>query len=189
MSLINEIINAYRGFATSMRKQLAQPLREEKLLIYVVLACFIGLVARVPGLMQVVENNTDPDITITNIIGSSIATTMFYGPIMMYIIAALSHLAAKIFKGQATFAQARLALFWSALVVAPVFLVFVGLRPVIPFMAFIALGNLITGILFVYCWGVCLSVAEKFTNPTLVSISIVTIFGLIMIAVRVITIS
>ncbi len=185
MTLYGEILRAYRGFGASMQRQLAQDLREEKLLLYAVLASFLGFVARIPGLVYVAKNSTDAEITIANLIGSNFVTTFFYGLIMLYIIASVSHIIAKIFKGAGSFQQARLALFWAALVIAPLYLVVVGLRVFITAPDFINLSNLAIGILFVYCWGTCLSIAEKFNGALMTSLSIVTIFGVIAFGFRV----
>ncbi len=184
MTLYSEILRAYRGFGASMHRQLAQNPREEKLLLYVVLASLLGFVARVPGMIDAARNSTNEEITIANLVGSNFVTTFFFGLIMLYIIASVSHLIAKIFKGAGTFKKARLALFWAALVIAPLYLVVVALRVVITAPDFVMLSNLAIGLLFVFCWGTCLSIVEKFEGVFLTSLSIVTIFGLIMFGIR-----
>ncbi len=184
MTLYGEILRAYRGFGASMRRQLEQNPREEKLLLYAVLAAFLGFIARIPGLIYVARNSENQELTIANLIGSNFVTTFFYGLIMLYIIASVSHLIAKIFKGAGSFQDARLALFWAALVIAPLYLVVVALRVVITAPDFINLSNLAIGILFVYCWATCLSVAEKFNGALMTSLSIVTVFGLIAFGFR-----
>lgn len=184
MTLYGEILRAYRGFGASMHRQLARDPREEMLLLYAVLASFLGFVARIPGLIYAARNSTNDEITIANLIGSNFVTTFFYGLIMLYIIASVSHLIAKIFKGAGSFKQARLALFWSALVIAPLYLVVVALRVVITTPDFINLSNLAIGVLFIYCWGTCLSIAEKYQGALMTSLSIVTVFGLIAFGIR-----
>ncbi|MCF6329825.1 MAG: YIP1 family protein [Henriciella sp.] len=184
MTLYSEILRAYRGFGASMRRQLEQNLREERLLLYAVLASFLLFVARVPGMIDIARNSTNAEITIANLIGTSFVTTFFFGVIMMYGIASVSHLIAKIFKGAGTFQEARLAFFWSALVIAPLYLVVVASRVFIPVPEFVNFSNLAIGILFVYCWGTCLSIAEKFEGALMTSLSIVTIFGLIAFGIR-----
>ena len=105
MTLIGDIARAYRGFGASMKKQMAQPIPEERLLLYVVLASLIGYIARVPGLLQVARTTQDAELTVTNLLGTGFATALFYGPIMLYVIAVFSHLIAKLFGGQGTAQQ------------------------------------------------------------------------------------
>ncbi len=186
MTLIGDILGAYKSFPASMRRQLAMEPREEKLLLYVVLACFIGLIARMPGIIELANTSTNEEVTLLNAIGTNIVSTMFYGPIMLYIIAALSHIVSKIFKGQGSFRNTRLALFWAVLVISPLYLALVALRPLISAPDFQSMGNILAGFLFIICWGVCLTVAEKFTSYLMTILSIVTIFGAISVVIRLI---
>jgi len=184
MTLYGDILGAYRGVGASMHKQLLYNTREEKVLMYVFLACFLFFVARVPALLNLAAITTDADKTAVNIIATNFASSMFYGPLMMYGIAAMSHLVAKLFQGGGTFLQARLALFWSALVVSPLVLLAVMLRVFVAGPEFVIITNVVTGIVFIYCWGICLSIAEKYRNAYLTTFSIVAVFGLIAALLR-----
>ena len=150
MTLLGDIVSAYRGFGPSMRKQLAPEAREEKMLLYVMLATLIFFAARIPSLLDVAKNTSDAELTMTNIIGANFATSIFFGPLMLYGIAALSHLIAKPFGGKATFQEARLAFFWTLLVISPIVLLSVVLRAFIPAPEFVAIGNMAVLVVFIY---------------------------------------
>jgi hypothetical protein len=96
--------------------------------------------------------------------GIAFFSMLIVWPLMLYIIAALTHLLARLFRGQGTHYSARLALFWALLATTPVLLLHgltVGL--IGPGSA----ANLVGGIwviAFGWIWSQCLRVAEGETH-------------------------
>jgi len=108
-----------------------------------------------------------------------LVSSFFFAPLMLYLVAALSHLVAKAFGGTGTSYGARLALFWTLLVVAPLSLLSTILQ--VAFPADWLATTLLTAmfLLFTYVWGTCLSVAENFKSRFLtILVIILTVFGL-----------
>lgn len=164
MTLYREIIAAYRGPAASMQRQMAQVKGEERLLVYIVLACFLLFVARVPGLMVLAQTSPNPEITPTSLIGTSFAVTLFFAPLFFYAIAAVSHMIARIFGGKGSYFEARLALFWALLITTPLVLLSSLLNIVLPSLTVIQSSGLLIFLIFAYFWASCLNVAEKFRS-------------------------
>jgi len=179
MSASGEIIRAYRGFGASMKQRLDEHPGEERLLIYLVIAILLFFVARVPNLLQVSAIQATEDISIEAIFVTNLVSSFFFAPLLLYAVAALSHLIAKAFGGKGTSYGARLALFWTLLVIAPLSLVSTILQVAFP-AAWLS-STLLVGLflLFTYVWGTCLSVSEGFKSHFLtILVIILTVFGL-----------
>ncbi len=180
MSATGEIIRAYRGFGASMQRQIASRPGEERLLAYMVTASLIFFVARVPALIKLSAAAATDEISpialfVTNLVGS-----FFFAPLMLYGLAALSHLVAKAFGGSGMATHARLALFWTLLVISPLALVSTILQMVLP-MAWVSQAlSFALFLIFAIAWGQALAVAEGFKKPYLaIAAIILTAFGVI----------
>jgi hypothetical protein len=85
---------------------------------------------------------------------------LFIAPLMFYLIAALSHLVARLFKGNGDWFGARLALFWAFLAASPLMLLngltagFVGPGAALTLVGFVWF------VAFMVIWLVSLKVAE-----------------------------
>lgn len=182
MSTSREILRAYRGFGASMRRQMESAPGEERLLVYVATACLIMFAARVPNLLELSAAQATPEVSanavfITNLVGS-----FFFAPLLLYGIAALSHVFARSFSGQGTFFHARLALFWALLVVSPLALLSTILETAIPVEWLAQVLWLVKFLFFAFAWAVCLSEAEGYKSPFLtMSAIILTTFGLTLV--------
>lgn len=120
MSLTREIRLSWRAPRTAIRRQLADGLREDRALIYLVVACLLIFVAQWPRLSR--EAHLDPSVPLDARIGAALLGWLFMAPLFFYALAALSHLVARALGGQGSWFSARLALFWTLLVVSPLFL-------------------------------------------------------------------
>lgn len=179
MSASGEILRAYRGFGASMRRRLDEHPGEERLLIYLVIAILLFFVARIPNLLEVSAIQATEDISIEAIFVTNLVSSFFFAPLMFYTVAALSHLVAKAFGGKGTSYGARLALFWTLLVIAPLSLISTILQSAYP--ADWLSSSLFVGLflLFTYVWGTCLSVSEGFKSHFMtILVIILTVFGL-----------
>jgi hypothetical protein len=56
------------------------------------------------------------------LMGASLMGWVFIAPLLLYVLAALSHLVAKLFRGKGSHYGARLALFWALLASSPLML-------------------------------------------------------------------
>lgn len=179
MSASGEIIRAYKGFGASMKRRLDEHPGEERLLMYLVIAILLFFVARIPNLLEVSAVQANEEISIAAIFVTNLVSSFFFAPLMLYAVAALSHLIAKAFGGTGTSYGARLALFWTLLVIAPLSLLSTILQVAYP--ADWLTTTLLVGmfLLFTYVWGTCLSVAEGFKSHFLtILVIILTVFGL-----------
>ncbi len=179
MSTSAEIIRAYRGFEASMKRRLDEHPGEERLLIYLVIAILLFFVARIPNLLEVSAIQATDEVSSTAIFVTNLVSSFFFAPLLLYGVAALSHIIAKLFGGKGTSYGARLALFWALLVVSPLSLVSTILQQSYAaewFSTTLLLGMFL---LFTYVWGTCLSVAEGFKSRfALILVIILTVFGL-----------
>ena len=182
MSASSEILRAYRGFSASMRRQMESGPGEERLLAYVVTACLIFFVARVPNLLALSQAQATDEISPTAIFMTNLVGSFFFAPLMLYALAALSHIVALGFSGQGTFFYARLALFWSLLVVSPLALLSTALEAALPFVWLEQSLWLVKFLVFAFAWASCLSEAEGYKSPMLtMSAIILTAFGLTLV--------
>lgn len=118
--LTAEILRAWRAPRQAMRRQLAHGVREDRALMLLMLACAVIFVAQWPRLVR--EAWADPSVPLEARLGAALLGLLFIAPLGLYALAAVSHLVARLFGGQGSFATARLALFWSLLVASPGFL-------------------------------------------------------------------
>lgn len=120
MSVAVDIVRAWRAPRQAMHRQLADGVREDRALIYVIAACLLIFIAQFPRLWR--DSVQNPELSFDMRVGATMLGWVFLAPLALYIIAALSHVLAKPFGGQGTWFSARLALFWSLLVAAPIWL-------------------------------------------------------------------
>ncbi|MCF6272541.1 MAG: YIP1 family protein [Rhodobacteraceae bacterium] len=155
---------------------------EERVLIYVVIASLIFFIARSPELLRLSMAAASDDVSgaalfVTNLVGS-----FFFAPLMLYGLAALSHILARLFGGKGRFFDARLGLFWSLLLVSPLALVSTVVQMALPYEIVAQGMALFMFLLFSYVWASCLSVAEGFKRPYITMAAIIlTAFGIIIV--------
>lgn len=120
MALTQDIVATYKNPRAVMRRQLAIGQREDRVLMYLFLACGLIFVAQWPRLSR--EAFLNEEIPLNALLGGALLGWMFIAPLALYSIAALSRLVAKALRGQGSWYSARLALFWSLLASAPLWL-------------------------------------------------------------------
>ncbi len=158
MALTTDIAATYRSPRMVMRKLLAMGQREDRVLMYLLLACALIFVAQWPRLRR--EAFLDDSVPFDALLGGALMAWFFVAPLALYVIAALSRLIAKVFGGQGSWYSARLALFWSLLAAAPLWLLnglvagFIG-----PGLE-LSLTSLIALAVFVLFWGFSLLETE-----------------------------
>ncbi|WP_425090216.1 YIP1 family protein [Tropicimonas sp. S265A] len=151
MAVSTEIIRAWGAPRAAIRRQLAGGVNEGRALVYLMIACLLIFVAQWPRLSR--EAFLNPEVPLDARIGAALLGWIFIAPLMFYGIAAISHLVSRLAGGQGTFFGARLALFWSLLVISPIVLLlglvtgFIGPGPAANATSLL----LLLGFLYIWC--------------------------------------
>jgi hypothetical protein len=159
MSVTRDIVHSYRNPAQVMRRHLAGGPREDRALMFLMLACALLFVAQWPRLAR--KAAIDDTITFDVLLAGALFGWIFVAPLFFYGLAALSRLVARTAGGQGTYGTARMALFWTLLTISPLALLrglvsgFVGPGPLDMIAGLIVLG------FFAYLWFANLRAAER----------------------------
>lgn len=144
MSTTGDIIQSYRRPRAVIRDQLTRGIREDYVLYILLMACGIIFVSRWPELSRAAH--LDPSIPLSARLWAAGLGWIFFAPLFFYAIAWISYLIARIMGGQGSAYGARLALFWSLLVVSPIWLLyglvdgFIGDGPQLMLVGVVLLG-------------------------------------------------
>ncbi|MFO1105872.1 MAG: hypothetical protein U1E34_07205 [Amaricoccus sp.] len=111
--------HAYRHPRAAMARQIAAGLREARALGQLFLACGFGFLASLPGAIRASRTIAAED-PLAAAIAAHLFGYLFLAPLLFYGLAALIHLGARAFGARGGFLAARAALFWSALLGAPI---------------------------------------------------------------------
>lgn len=108
-----------RNLRQSFEHQLSQNYGEERLLAYVALACVAAFLVNLPSILERGAGLDDAG-QISNLAGSLIAY-IFFAPLFLYGMAAVTHLiASRLFGGQGSYFGGRIALFWALILCIPI---------------------------------------------------------------------
>ncbi len=179
-SLVCAIGSAYRDPRGAMARQVAQGLSEPQALFHLMLAAGLFCVASLPQAMR-----TARDLDISDPVQGAVAAHLFaylcLGPLVGYALAALVHLAARALGGRGGYLGARAALFWAALLGAPMALGLAALRAAagagagrLPWLAlpgYAAMG------FWLWLFAASLAEAEGFAETRRVAAVVVIVFG------------
>lgn len=185
---IPDIIKAYGGLRASMRVQMDRNFGEERLLALVAYGCFVVFLSFIPRLLAT-DLSTNPDQSIAGGIIMWFFVVMFFFPLVLYGVSALTHLAAKPFGGSGTFYGARHALFWMLTVLSPLLIVKGMLGSVFIQIggptgeSLLAVLNIILALAVLRIWGVFLAETEGFSSALKVSLTITACFTSIFIII------
>lgn len=103
-----------------MRGLLAQGVREDRALAYLMVACGLIFVAQWPRLAR--EAHLDDAVPLQALLGGAILGWLFIAPLLFYGLAFVAHLVLRAIGQRSTPFTARLATFWALLAVSPLFL-------------------------------------------------------------------
>jgi len=120
MGISVDILRSWRHPRRVIARRLDEGTREDRVLVFLMVACFLIFVAQWPALVRAA--NDDPSIPLDARLGGALLAWLFIAPLVLYLVAALSHLVARLFGGKGTWYSSRLALFWSLLAAAPMLL-------------------------------------------------------------------
>ena len=157
MSLSREIVATYRGPGAVMRRLLAQGPREDRALMFVMAACAMFFVAQMPALARQAHLEGSE---LNPLMGASLLACMVILPLALYVLAALSHLVAKLFRGRGTGYGARLALFWALVAASPLLLLNGLVAGFVGQGVQLSLVGLLWFLVFLWFWVSSLRVAE-----------------------------
>lgn len=161
MPVTSDIGATYRGPGRVMDRLLAAGQREDRALAILMAFCVLIFIAQMPRLSRE-AHLTGQELNV--LLGGTLMAWIFIAPLLLYGLAAASHLIARAFGGQGSWYGARLALFWSLLASAPLLLLhglvagFVGPGAALQSVGFVWFA------VFGWFWVTCLRRAER--SPT-----------------------
>ena len=162
MAVTRDIVATYRGPGRVVARLLAMGQREDRALAFVMGFCIIAFVAQMPALARQ-AHLTGEDLDM--LMGGALLGTVLILPLVLYVIAGLTHVLARLFRARGTGYGARLALFWAGLASSPLILLnglvagFIGPGPALSLVGFIWL------LIFAWFWLAGLRQAEWGQNP------------------------
>lgn len=118
--IVAAIARGYRDPRAEMARQVADGLTEARALGHLFLACGLGFVASLPDAVRKAQSLGDVPDPLAGTISAHLFGYVFVAPLLFYAFAALLHLVARAFGGRGGFLGARSALFWGALLGAPI---------------------------------------------------------------------
>lgn len=158
MSLVANIGQAYRAPRAAFRQELDR-LREPRSLMIVVLFCLLSFIARMPEVSALSHLAEDDAETRSARFGAMFVATVLFAPLVLYVLGFVAHAILSLFGGRASWAEARLALFWSALVTSPLVLTGGVLKVFSPDVGFLV-AQILTAVVFFWQWATCIAVSE-----------------------------
>ncbi|MEL7100008.1 MAG: YIP1 family protein [Pseudomonadota bacterium] len=115
----NVVATYRRGPGVVMRRLLALGQREDRALIFLMVACVIMFVAQLP---RISREATLGGYDAGPFLQAAALAWILIAPLVLYLIAPVSRLIGMVLGGQGTWYGARLALFWALLAASPVHL-------------------------------------------------------------------
>lgn len=119
MSVTADITATYRGPARVMQRLLAMGQREDRALAILMGACALVFIAQMPRLAREAHLSGQE---LNMLLGGALLGWLIIAPLLLYVLAAFSHVLARLVGGKGEWFGARLALFWSLLASTPVLL-------------------------------------------------------------------
>lgn len=119
MSLLGNIAATYVHPRRVLRHLLSAGVREDRALVLAMGVGAMAFVAQWPRLVRVADASGED---LQMLLGGSLLGLVFILPLLMYVLAALSHLLARLFGGQGSGYASRIALFWALAAALPLML-------------------------------------------------------------------
>lgn len=119
MPVTSDIVATYRGPGRVVSRLLDLGEREDRALVFVMAFCVVAFIAQLPHLSRRAHLE---DLELNMLLGGALLGTVIILPLFFYLLAFVSHGAARLFGGKGTAYGARLALFWALLSSTPLIL-------------------------------------------------------------------
>jgi hypothetical protein len=120
MSVSADIWRSWRRPQRVMRDLLAQGQREDRALVFLMVACGLIFLAQWPRLAR--QAQLDAEVPLQAMIGGALLGWFFFAPLIFYALAAVLRLVLVAVRLPVSWYAARLALFWALLAVSPLWL-------------------------------------------------------------------
>lgn len=119
MSATRDIVASYGGPGRVVRRMLDEGMREDRALIFLMIGCLLIFVGQTPRLAREAFE-TEQDLGM--LMGASLMAWIFIAPLILYLLAGLTYLIARIMRRGISPLGARLSLFWALLASSPLVL-------------------------------------------------------------------
>lgn len=119
MAVTADIAATYRGPGRVMQRLLSMGEREDRALAFVMAACVLVFIAQLPRLSRE-AHLTGQELNM--LLGGTLLAWVMIAPLLLYVVAAISHAIAKLLGGKGSWYGARVALFWALLASTPLLL-------------------------------------------------------------------
>ncbi len=158
MLVTMDIASTWRGPRRVMRRLLAMGQREDRALAFLMGFCLLAFTAEMPALAR---KSYLEGLELNPLLGGALLGTVVILPLLLYGVAAASHLLARILGGRGSWYGARLALFWSLLAASPLLLLRGLVAGMIGPGAGLTLVDVLWLAIFLWFWASCLFESER----------------------------
>jgi len=117
--LVAAIARGWRDPRGEMGRQIAEGLSERRALVHLFAACGLALLASLPNAVRAAQG-LEIDEPRAGVISAHVFGYLFVAPLLLYGLAAGLHLGARAFGARGPYLPARSAVFWAALMGAPI---------------------------------------------------------------------
>ncbi len=171
------MLGAWADLRGSMRAELARGPSEGRLLFYVMLSGLIWFVGRIAVLVYGPLGPTIPEAEFAGRVGLVFLSAIFFRALAFYALAALAGLIARAAGGGGGWRDSRAALFWAALVAAPVILAATFLSLLLTGMPGQAgaIASMLGAVAFAWAVAQCFAEAHGFTSAWRVLAAVATL--------------
>lgn len=163
--IVGDILGLRAGLRPSFEAMLARGIGEERMFAYLAISCFLAFLAGIPQAVDMAADMPQEDALVGLVAGRFVAWLIF-GSLFMYGLAAASHAIAYWgFRGQGTYAGARLALFWALFLAIPLGILYAIVSQLLPLLGLSGLVFSIGLLIFffwLWLWTGFLAIAEGF---------------------------
>jgi len=158
MSLWRDIAQTYVAPGRVIRRLHSRPVPDRSLLVYLMAACAIAFIARLPG--QVAQYHPTADAPVEAFFASALVAGLIFAPLLFYILALIGHAIARLAGGTGNGQGARLALFWPLLALQPFVILIEIIRNLAPDGLLLAGASGAVGLWFLALWAYGLWIVE-----------------------------
>lgn len=143
MPVTRDIVATYKGPRRVVRRLLDIGQREDRALVILVAACGVIFIAQWPRLAREAHLTGQE---LNPMLGGTLLAWVFIAPLILYTLALISHVIARVLGAKGTAYGARVALFWALLATSPIMLLhglvagFIGPGPGLQAVGLIWLG-------------------------------------------------
>ena len=117
MSVSRDILRSWRQPRAVVSRLLAQGVREDRAIVFLMLACGLIFLGQWPRMMRLAQESDE--VPLQAMLGATLLGWMFIAPLLLYLLAGLILLGMRAFRVPVAGYPVRLALFWALLAASP----------------------------------------------------------------------